>query len=472
MQELGLPFQTAARLGVMLRSKQVSPVELVQAYLDRIDQVDPKVRAYITVCREEALASAREAEAAIAQGRHLGPLHGVPIAVKDQYNTRGLRTTMGSRIYSDHVPEEDATVVLRLRQAGTILLGKLNMTEFAFGDTREYVFGTPRNPWDLSRSPGMSSSGSGIAAAASLCAATMGEDTGGSVRLPAAMCGVVGLKPTFGRVSRHGVFPMCWSMDTPGPLARTVEDCALVLQAIAGHDPHDRLSSRRPVDDYLSPLEKGVKGLRVGYVQQLTEWDVVEEETQQAVKASLQVLEGLGAEVTTISIPLIGMAGPLYIAICDSDAADTHEGLLRRRARDYDVATRTRLFAASLLPAALYHRAQRARELLRRQMLEVLTRVDVLVCPVTAEPAPEIEEVARTFASEDDVRDRIFGARALTTPYNLSGLPAVSVPCGFTSSGLPIGMQIGGRAFDEATVLQVASAYEQATDWHTRRPEL
>ncbi|MEE9199253.1 MAG: amidase [Dehalococcoidia bacterium] len=472
MVDRELPLKTLVELADLLRSKKVSPVELVQVYLERIERVDGKVRAYITVCGEEALAAAKVAEREILRGIDNGPLHGVPVAVKDQFDTQGILTTMGSLIYSDYIPQEDATVVARLKQAGAILLGKLNLTEFAFGDTREYRYGTPRNPWDLDRSPGMSSAGSGIAVAASLSAGALGEDTGGSVRLPAAMCGVVGLRPTYRRVSRHGVFPMCWSMDTPGPMTKTVEDCALMLGIIAGHDPKDRISSTLPVPDYTCNLGEGVKGMRVGYIREQVEALENDREIQQAVMRALKVLEGLGARVEPVSIPLVSLAGPIYIAVCDSDAAGAHETLLRRRARDYDAATRARLLTASLLPATLYHRAQRARELLRRQMLQALEGVEVLVSPVTATPPPTISETTRPFESEEDVRVRLFGARAHTTPYSLAGLPAISIPCGFTSWELPIGLQIGGRAFDEETVLRAAAAYQGATHWHTRRPKV
>lgn len=465
-------YKSVTDLIKMLRSGCISAVELVETYLKRIEDIDSDVRAYITVCADESRAKALEADSLMARGESHGPLHGVPIAVKDQFNTKGIRTTMGSKIYAENIPEEDATVVSRLNNAGAILLGKLNLTEFAFGDTREYVFGTPRNPWDLNRNPGMSSSGSGIAAAAGLAAATIGEDTGGSVRMPASMCGVVGLRPTFGRVSRYGVFPMCWSMDIPGPMTRTVSDCALMLQVISGHDPKDRVSSRRHVEDYSMSLGAGIEGLRIGYLPQLVELEGVHPETRNAVNATRAVFKDLGAKVIDVSIPMIELAGPMYIAICDSDAADYHEDLMRSRHKEYDVATRTRLLAASLLPASMYHLAQRARELLRLRMLNTLETVDVLVSPVTAEPALPIKEVSRVVDSEDDVRARIFGARALTTPYNLAGLPAISIPCGFTTDGLPIGLQIGGRAFDEATIIRVSYAYEQATRWHKQRPSI
>ena len=472
MPGTGLIYRPAHELGAMLRERDLSPLELVDAYLERIEAIDSKVRAYITVCGDEARAQAREAEAAISRGGYIGPMHGIPVAVKDQFDTKGLRTTMGSRIYADNVPDGDSTVTAKLKEAGAVLLGKLNMTEFAFGDTREYVFGTPRNPWNLDRIPGMSSSGSGIAVSAGMATVAIGEDTGGSVRLPAAMCGIVGLRPTSGRISRYRVFPMCWSMDIAGPMTRTVRDCAELLAVIAGHDPLDPMTSRRPVDDYSSGLDDGVRGMKVGFLPQMIEMDGVDGDTRAAVNATREVFEGLGAEVVDVNIPMLELAGPIYIATCDSDAADTHESLLKQRHREYDVATRTRLMAASLLPASLYHRAQRARELLRRRMLEALDQVNVLVSPVVSTPAPEIEEVQRVFVSEADVRERIFGARSLTTPYNLAGLPAISIPCGFSGQGLPIGLQIAGRAFDEATVLRVSQAYEGATDWHQRFPEI
>ena len=467
-----LIYRPAHELGVLMRERKLSPVEVVDAYLERIEAIDSKVRAYITVCGDEARAQAKEAEAAISKGDYIGPMHGIPVAVKDQFDTNGIKTTMGSRIFAENVPDGDSTVVTKLRESGSILLGKLNMTEFAFGDTREYVFGTPRNPWNLDRSPGMSSSGSGIAVATGMTAVAIGEDTGGSVRYPASMCGIVGLRPTTGRISRYRVYPMCWSMDIAGPMARTIRDCADLLAVIAGRDPQDPMTSPRPVDDYSSGLDAGVKGMRIGFLPQLIDMDGVDPDTRNAVNATRDVFKGLGAEVVDINIPMLGLAGPIYIAICDSDAADTHESLLRERHRDYDVATRTRIMAASLIPASLYHRAQRARELLRRRLIKALEKVDVLVSPVVATAPPEINEVKRVFVSEADVRERIFGARSLTTPYNLAGLPAISIPCGFSKDGLPIGLQIGGRAFDEATVLRVSAAYEGATDWHNQFPAI
>ena len=467
-----LAFESLSSQADLLKSKQVSPVELARTYLDRIERLNDKLRSFITVTGDQALESARTAEREIAQDRYLGPLHGIPIGIKDQFDTEGVRTTHGSSIYSENVPQRDCTVVSRLKAAGALILGKLNMTEFAFGDTRNYPHGTPRNPWDLDRYPGGSSAGSGSSVVAGLCSASIGEDTGGSVRLPASMCGIVGIRPTFGRISRYGVFPMCWSMDIAGPMTRTVKDCALLLWALAGYDPNDRLSSRQPVPDYTRDIDKGIDGLRIGYLKEQIANEEVDAEVRRATEKALEVMDSLGAQVTEVSIPLLSLAGPIYVATCDSDAADVHGALLRERGDEYDPGARTRLAAASLIPAVLYHKAQRARELLRRRMSEALDTVDALVSPTMANPPPTIEEATRRFSSEDEVRERVFGARANTTPYNLAGFPAMSIPCGFTKSGLPIGLQVGGRPFEEAMLFRVAAAYERATDWHTLHPTL
>ena len=467
-----LAFESLYRQADLLKSRQVSPVELTQTYLDRIERFNEKLRSFITVTGDQALESARTAEKEITLGRYLGPLHGIPIGLKDQFDTEGIRTTHGSSIYSENVPERDCTVVTRLKTAGALILGKLNMTEFAFGDTRNYPHGTPKNPWDLTRYPGGSSAGSGSSVVAGLCSASLGEDTGGSVRIPASMCGIVGIRPTFGRISRYGVFPMCWSMDIPGPMTRTVKDCALLLGVLAGHDPNDQLSSKQPVPDYTGDIDKGIEGLRIGYLKEQISNKDVDPEVRQAIEKALEVMESLGAQVTEVSIPLLSLAGPIYVAICDSDAADVHGALLRERGDEYDAGVRTRLAAASLVPAVFYHKAQRARELLRRQMSAALDKVDALVSPTMANQTPTIEEATKRFSSEDHVRERVFGSRANTTPYNLSGFPAVSIPCGFTESGLPIGLQLGGRPFDEVMLFRVAAAYERATDWHTLRPSL
>lgn len=467
-----LAYLSAARLAALVQERQVSPVELVKTYLERIDRFDARLRAYITVLPEAALEAARKAEAAVMRGESLGPLHGVPYAVKDQFATAGVRTTLGSRILEHHVPVEDATVVARLNEAGGVLLGKLNLTEFALGGTQRFPFGQPRNPWNVDHDPGGSSSGSGIAVAAALCAASLGEDTGGSVRTPASWCGVVGLRPTWGRVSRHGSFPLSWSMDTAGPLTRTVEDSARLLQVIAGYDPGDPLTSRRPVPDYSVALRDGVRGLRVGIIRELTFGAETDAEVRAAVVDAARRLEGLGAVMEEISLPLLSLAGAIFMALADSDGAGLHQHWLRTRPMDYDQGTRRRLLAASLIPAATYHQAARARALLRARLRDALGRYDLLLCPTAHQAAPPIATGRAAITTRQEVAGRFFTRRSYVTPAALAGTPAIALPCGFTRSGLPLSLQLLGRPFDEATLLRAAYAYEHDTEWTRRRPAL
>jgi aspartyl-tRNA(Asn)/glutamyl-tRNA(Gln) amidotransferase subunit A len=467
-----LAYLSAARLAALVQERQVSPVELVKIYLERIDRFDARLRAYITVLPEAALEAARKAEAAVMRGESLGPLHGVPYAVKDQFATAGVRTTLGSRILEHQVPVEDATVVARLNEAGGVLLGKLNLTEFALGGTQRFPFGQPRNPWNVDHDPGGSSSGSGIAVAAALCAASLGEDTGGSVRTPASWCGVVGLRPTWGRVSRHGSFPLSWSMDTAGPLTRTVEDSARLLQVIAGYDPGDPLTSRRPVPDYSVALRDGVRGLRVGIIRELTFGAETDAEVRAAVVDAARRLEGLGAVLEEISLPLLSLAGAIFMALADSDGAGLHQRWLRARPMDYDQGTRRRLLAASLIPAATYHQAARARALLRARLRDALGRYDLLLCPTAHQAAPPIATGRAAITTREEVAGRFFTRRSYVTPAALAGTPAIALPCGFTRSGLPLSLQLLGRPFDEATLLRAAYAYEHDTEWTRRRPAL
>ena len=467
-----LSFWSASKTASAIKAKEVSPVEVVESYLDRIDRLDSKFRAYITVCRDEALAAARQAEAALQRGDGLGPLFGVPIAVKDQFWTDGIRTTSGSRVYKEYLPDEDATVITGINQAGAILLGKLNMSELAMGGTQNPPWGIPRNPWDLERTPGESSSGSGVALAAHLCAASLGEDTGGSGRSPAAYCGVVGLRPTFTRVSRHGMTPMCWFMDAAAPMTKTVEDCALLLGAIAGHDPKDPYTSQRAVPDYTAHLNDGVRGVRIGMIRELHENEDMDSEVKQAIERALEVLREHGAEVREVSIPLISLAGAVFVGICDTEGAGARDEILRARPMDLDPASRTRLQAAALVPAKIYNRAMKARVLLRRQFIEALQEVDVLASPTSPYPPPKHTALTAPFQTAEQVRSRFFFRRSYTGCYALVAMPAISVPCGFTSSNLPIGLQLGASPFAEETLLRVAHAYERATTWHTvRAPE-
>ena len=335
-----LAEKSATELAGLLDGGKVSSVELVEAYLRRIERLNPSLNAYITVCAEEALEAARQSDAARAAGTTRGPLHGIPVAVKDQMHMRGLVTTAGG--FLDAVAKNDSTVVARLRGASAILLGKLNLSEFAFGGNIQHPFGTARNPWNVERQPGHSSSGSGVAVAASLCAAAIGEDTGGSIRIPAAWCGVTGLRPTWGRVSRHGIQPVCWSMDQAGPMTKTAEDCALVYEGIAGHDPNDPYTLPDPVEHFRPQPDLG--GLKVGIIRESLENPLTEPEVRAAV-------EKAGAAVSEVSLPLATDAGVISASIGDSDGAFVHRHWLRSRAEDYDEVTRRRLLAASLIPA-------------------------------------------------------------------------------------------------------------------------
>ena len=461
-------FLSAADTARAVRAGKVSPEDAVRAYLERIDRLDSRLAAYITVTREEALDAARQVAWQLESNGDPGPLAGVPMAIKDQFWTEGILTTNGSRVYRDFVPSEDATIVRRLKEAGATLLGKLNLSELAMGGTQNPPWGIPANPWDLDRTPGESSSGSGVALSAHLCAASIGEDTGGSGRGPAAYCGVVGLRPTFTRVSRHGMTHMCWFMDAAAPMTKTVEDSAIVLGVIAGHDERDPYTSTRPVPDYTRALGKGVEGLRVGLIRELHQSRDMHPEVRATVEFGLDVLRGLGAEIKEVSIPLVELAGAIFVGIADTEGAGARDELLRTRADELDQASRTRLLSASLVPFKVYNRAAKARVLLRQQFMAALENVDVLVSPTSPYPAPLHSALTARFESAEDVRSRFFFRRAYTGCYSLTALPAISIPGGFTSDGLPIGLQLGARPFAEETLFRAAHAYEQTTTWHNR----
>ena len=471
MDKQEIPFLSATQLSDLIRSREVSPVEATEAYLERISEIDGKLNSYITVCREEALAAAQEAEREIASGGYRGPLHGVPVAVKDQLNTRGIRTTGGSTILADNVPDEDATVIAKLKDAGSILLGKLNMSEFASGDAFRHPYGRPRNPWDLTRNPGTSSSGSGAATAAGLCATSLGEDTGGSIRGPATFCGLVGIRPTWGRVSRYGMQGAAWSMDTAGPISRTVSDCAMTLEAIAGHDPKDPYTWDAPVPNYTAALNGDIRGLKIGVVKERVYTEVVDSEVGEAVIRAIAQLGDLGAEIEEVSMPLMVHSAAVSSAIIMVDSAALHRKTIAERLGEYDYNNQVRLLAGSILPAQAYHKSLRLRHAIRQEILDALDRVDLLVMPTSSIPSSVIPERAG-IGSKQEVLDGYAGRRSFTSPYNLAGVPALSVPCGFTAGDqpLPIGLQIAGRPFDEGTVLNAAYAYEQANDWYLRRP--
>ena len=469
MSNASLYELTIAEASEMIRDQRLSPVELAQAYLDRIQSLNGNLSAYITVMSGAALAQARSAEAEIASGGYRGPLHGIPVAVKDIISTKSVLTSGGSKVLADNVPDHDSTVIERLNGAGASLLGKLNLSEFAIGGTIDHPYGTPRNPWNTGHSAGGSSSGSGIATAAGLAAGTLGSDTGGSVRGPSSFCGIVGLRPTYGRVTRHGVVPMCWQMDTIGPMTRTVKDCALMLQAIAGGDERDPSSSDEPVPDYALELEQSIGGLRVGLPREMFDFADLDNEVKTAVETAVTVLGELGVASDEMTLPTSAQSGAVFVSIADVDCASFHSEWLATRPEDYDWSTRTRLESATLTPATMYIRAQRARELIRRELLDALDRYDAIILPSSPTVSPLIAQA--TGSPGGYYQGRLdLGRRRYQSPAALAGLPAISVPCGFSSTGLPIGMQIIGRPFAESTLFRIAHAYEQATDWHTRRP--
>ncbi|MCH2518328.1 MAG: amidase [Dehalococcoidia bacterium] len=471
MDSTEIPFLPATKLSALIRSGDVSPVEAAEAYLDRIGQIDGKLNSYITVCRDEALAEAQQAEKEIAAGNYRGPMHGLPVAVKDQFYTKGIRTTGGSAILKDLVPNEDATVVANLKAAGSVLLGKLNMSEYAMGDAFFHPFGTPHNPWDLSRNPGTSSSGSGAATAAFLCATSLGEDTGGSIRGPASFCGLVGIRPSWGRVSRYGVLGASWSMDTVGPISRTTADCAMTLGAIAGYDPKDPSTWDVPVPDYLSMLTGEIRGLKVGVIRERVDTDAVDPEVRDNVVQAIAVLGEMGADIQEVSIPLIVHSAAISNTIILTDAAGVHRQGIDEHLGEYDHNIQIRLLVGSIIPAQAHQKAVKLRQVLRQQILDALEKVDVLVMPTSSIPASPIPTKAG-IGSKQEVLDGLAGRRSFTAPFNVANTPALSINCGFTSQQLPVGFQIAGKPFDEGTLFRLAHAYEQATDWHTRRPPI
>ena len=459
-----------AELGRRVKRREVSPAELVRETLARIERVDRQLNSYITVVREQALADARVAEKEIQSGTYRGPLHGLPLAVKDIFATRGVRTTAGSKILRDWIPDYDASAVARLQRAGAILIGKTNLHEFSYGVTSDNPhFGAVHNPWDLKRIPGGSSGGSGAAVAASLCAAALGSDTGGSIRIPAAICGVVGLKPTYGRVSRHGVIPLAWSLDHVGPITRTVEDAAILLNELAGHDEKDPTSAERPVPDYAKVLTSSVRGVRLGIPQQYFD-EHVDPEISRAVRGAIAMLEGLGALTVPVNLSHLEHCPAMAAHLTLVEAASYHESNMRKRVADYGDEPRLKLEAGRYLLATDYVKSQRARALLEQAFAKAFAQVDVLVTPtLPAFPQP----IGELYVQSGDLREYVVDAfTRFTVPFNLTGLPAISLPCGFNATNLPIGLQIAGKAFAEAMVLRVAHAYQSHTDWQTRHPAL
>jgi aspartyl-tRNA(Asn)/glutamyl-tRNA(Gln) amidotransferase subunit A len=470
MDPFELCYMSAGQLSRLIQSREVSPVEVIDAHLSRIQSTDKVLNSFITLLPEQAQAAARRAESEINSGSYRGPLHGIPVGLKDLFNTGGIRTTSGTRLFDNFIPRQDCTVAARFHQAGAILLGKLNMHQLAYGPTGENPdYGHMHNPWDPDRFAGGSSGGSGSATAAGQCTITMGSDTGGSVRIPAALCGIVGLKPTYGLVSRHGLTPLSWCMDHPGPMVRTVEDAALTMNAIAGYDPKDIASSRAEVPDYTTALTGDVRGLRIGVPKEYFEVPL-DSEVSQVVRKAIDLLGELGASVREVSFPMYQHAQAISGTILMAEAAAYHRELLARDGDKLYPPVRLRLEAGLFITAADYLKAQQARALFNREARDLLQEVDLLAGPMEPVTAPEL------LSTEVQAGGHTVGTTAALTqysrPYNITGFPAISVPCGFSDAGLPIGLQLAGRPFEELTVLRAAHAYEQATDWHQRRPPI
>ena len=459
-----LHYLTIGEAGVLLKAGELSPVELTRAFLDRIEALDEALECYITVLHDEAMSEARQAEAEILRGEYRGPMHGIPIALKDLYDTEGVLTTASSKVMADRVPSEDATTTARLRAAGAVLLGKLAMHEFALGGPDpSNGFPLARNPWNLDHIPGGSSSGSGAGIAAGLCMGTLGSCTGGSIRGPASHCGIAGIKATYGRVSRYGVVPLSWTLDHCGPMTWTVEDSAIMLQIIAGYDPKDPTTSRAPVPDYTASLTEDIRGLRIGVPRHFFFVDdpLISKDMLSAVEDALKTLEDMGAHVEEVSVPMLEHAGAAQPVIMLSEAFSYHQNNLRSNPELFGEMVRARFRTGGLFASSDYAQAQRVRNVLKRQFAQVLREVDVIASPTMSNPPPRFDETDAMTTSR---------VPSFTGPYNLTGMPAISVSCGFTPEGLPVGLQIAGKPFDEPTVFQVSYAYEQSARFFETRP--
>jgi aspartyl-tRNA(Asn)/glutamyl-tRNA(Gln) amidotransferase subunit A len=468
MPALDVSQITIGSAGIAFRSGRFTPLALTEEYLRRIERLDPLLNSYITVTPAPALAEAQKATEELAAGIDRGPLHGIPVAYKDLFDTAGVRTTAGSRIYARRVPEQDAAVVRLLSRAGAVSLGKLNMLEFAYGVVHP-DYGPARNPWHLERSSSGSSSGSAVAVAAGLCLASLGSDTGGSIRLPAAWCGIVGHKPTYGLVSRAGVIPLSWSLDHVGPMTRTADDAALMLQAIAGYDPCDPGSSPQARFRAADLDEVDPAGLRVGVPKEMLETGV-DSGVRRVVEHALDVLAGVCSDVQPVAIGGTDDILAAEMVILFAEASAYHQPWLRTRPEDYSPLTRDRLEAGSAIPAVHYIDAQRARRRIAESFADVFQRVDILALPAAPTEAMRIGETRLRIDGEEV--DILRALVRITGPFNVTGSPAVSVPCGWTGSGLPVGLQLAGRPFEDHIVLAAARAFEHAHGQELSLPPL
>lgn len=458
-------FMTIAEMAAAIEAKTLSPVELTETLLRRIEALNPQLNAFITVTVDAALDAAREAERDIAGGVYLGPMHGVPFGLKDIYDTKGILTTGHSKTCADRIPTEDATTTAKLLAAGAILMGKLSTHEFAHGGPSfDLPWPPARNPWKTDCFTGGSSSGSGAAVAAGMLPGAMGSDTGGSIRTPAGLCGLAGMKPTYGLVSRFGVLPNSFTFDTCGPMTWTVEDAAIMLQVLAGHDPQDPASADRPVPDYRAELSEDIRGLRIGAVRHFWEEELpANEETRQSMDAAVEVFRGLGAIVEDVRLEPMQIYTDVKLLIAESELFSIHSPTLRERPQDYGFDFRGRVIPACLFTADDYVQAQKQRRKLVDAMRPIYDKYDVLIAPSTYGPASRLDEHSTV---------SFWQKPKITTVFNVTAGPALSLCAGFSESGLPLPMQIVGRPFEDATVLKAGYAFEKATQWRDRRPNL
>ena len=467
-----LAFASIHEIAPKIKDGSISPVELTELALKQTAILDPVLNAFIDVWHEDAIAAAAKAEREISDGHYRGTLHGIPIGLKDLVDVAGKPTTGGSKVLQSNIASADATVTDRLNRAGAITIGKTNLVEFAFGAAGVNPYtGDARNPWDTEKITGGSSSGSGAAVAAGMVYGALGSDTGGSIRMPASLCGIAGIKPTYGRVPRTGVLDLCWSCDHVGPMTRRTADCAHMLNVIAGHDPADIASSTRPVPDFAADLDKGIDGLRIGVPEHyFFDDEIIDPEVAAAVNAAIELLERNGAELVSVPMDWVSNGRSINVIITLAEATAVHEKLLAEHADDYTPAVRSRIQSALTMPAVDYIRAQRARQAFSVQMAEATKHVDVIATPSVPVRTHTIAEC--TPAPGEVLAEKGAEIPLFTSIFDVTGEPSLSVLCGFDSSDMPIGLMITGHAFDESTVLRVGHAYEEMAGWHTRRPKI
>lgn len=470
MNQTPLHYLTLTQVADQIAAREISSVDLTTAMLDRIEQLDGQLKSYATLMADQAMASARAADEKIAGGTYRGPLHGVPIAVKDLCYTQGVRTMGGSKALMDHVPDFDSTVVKRFEEAGAVLLGKLNLTEGAMGGYNP-ALDIPKNPWNPTRWAGASSSGSGVATAAGLCYGSLGSDTGGSIRFPSAACGIVGIKPTWGRVSRHGVLALADSLDHVGPMTRCTADAAIILRSIAGHDPNDPTSLPAPVPDYLDGIAAGIEGLRIGWAEDYATRGI-EAEVVEAVRAAVGVLESLGAEIVEVDLPNLDPYVTAWQTLCTTEAVVAHQDTYPSRADDYGPWFRGWMEIGEKVSGADYARANNERAACTGHLQSAFENIDLLACPTTAWPPYEVTEEDLYGPLPDKPRDPTM--QRFTAPFDYSGAPTISLPCGLNSENLPLplSVQLVGKHLSEALLCRAGHAFEQATNWHTLRPPI